>query len=73
MKIMPNFATTSVKPFEKPPINSLYIRWSSYRVTSARPFPVIGFFFMFKILNKSQKYFIQKQEELGNLKKDANN
>ena len=28
---------------------------------------VIGFFFMFKILNKSQKYFIQKQEELGNL------
>ena len=28
---------------------------------------IIGFFFMFKILNKSQKYFIQKQEELGNL------
>ncbi len=28
---------------------------------------VLGFFFMFKILNKSQKYFIQKQEELGNL------
>lgn len=28
---------------------------------------VIGFFFMFKILNKSQKYFIKKQEELGNL------
>ena len=28
---------------------------------------IIGFFFMFKILNKSQKYFIQKQKELGNL------
>lgn len=28
---------------------------------------IIGFFFMFKILSKSQKYFIQKQEELGNL------
>lgn len=28
---------------------------------------ILGFFFMFKILNKSQKYFIQKQEELGNL------
>jgi ATP-binding cassette subfamily B protein len=28
---------------------------------------IIGFFFMFKILNKSQKYFIKKQEELGNL------
>lgn len=28
---------------------------------------IIGFFFMFKILNKSQKYFIQKQEELGKL------
>ena len=28
---------------------------------------VLGFFFMFKILNKSQKYFIQKQEQLGNL------
>ena len=28
---------------------------------------IIGFFCMFKILNKSQKYFVQKQEELGKL------
>ena len=28
---------------------------------------IIGFFFMFKILNISQKYFIQKQKQLGDL------
>ena len=28
---------------------------------------IIGFSFMFKILSKSQKYFVERQEELGNL------
>lgn len=28
---------------------------------------LVGFYFMFLILNKSQKYFIKRQEELGNI------
>ena len=33
---------------------------------------LFGFIFMFIVLSKSQKYFIERQKELGNLNKKIN-